>query len=435
MSAGEAEAKENIFLQCHRALATIHHSEPPFALFVPGRIEFLGKHTDYAGGRSLLCAAERGFCLAAAPRDDNVLSVRDVVREVEISFPIGDNLLPIHGDWASYPMTVARRLAANFPGMIRGADIAFGSDLPLAAGLSSSSALVIAVFMILSHRNRLAETRPYQDAIRSREDLAEYLGCIENGNTFRDLKGDGGVGTTGGSQDHTAILFSKPDNLVEYRFGPIRQESILPFPSEYLMIIASSGVLAEKTGAARVKYNKAAANAREILRIWQTASGHQHQSLVDAGSPGDAQDRIRNLIRESRHEPEAGELLRRFEQLMMESTVLIPDAVQALRIADMRRLGEIVDLSQLLAERMLENQVPETIALARLARQHGAVAASAFGAGFGGSVWAMIEAQKAELFRQQWEKSYLVEFPERSNSDFFLTNPGPACMMLPVRTA
>ena len=36
--------------------------------FVPGRIEVLGKHTDYAGGRSLLCAVGRGFCVAASPR-------------------------------------------------------------------------------------------------------------------------------------------------------------------------------------------------------------------------------------------------------------------------------------------------------------------------------------------------------------------------------
>ena len=46
--------------------------------FVPGRIEVLGKHTDYAGGRSLLCAVERGFCVTAVPRDDDVMRVVDV---------------------------------------------------------------------------------------------------------------------------------------------------------------------------------------------------------------------------------------------------------------------------------------------------------------------------------------------------------------------
>ncbi len=47
-------------------------------LWVPGRIEVLGKHTDYAGGRSLLAAVERGFCVAAAPRKDAIVHVVDV---------------------------------------------------------------------------------------------------------------------------------------------------------------------------------------------------------------------------------------------------------------------------------------------------------------------------------------------------------------------
>ena len=38
------------------------------AYYVPGRIEVFGKHTDYAGGRSVVAAAERGFCgVAVAP--------------------------------------------------------------------------------------------------------------------------------------------------------------------------------------------------------------------------------------------------------------------------------------------------------------------------------------------------------------------------------
>ena len=36
--------------------------------FVPGRLEVLGKHTDYAGGRSVICALERGFAFVAIPR-------------------------------------------------------------------------------------------------------------------------------------------------------------------------------------------------------------------------------------------------------------------------------------------------------------------------------------------------------------------------------
>ena len=37
--------------------------------FVPGRLEVLGKHTDYAGGRSLLAAVDRGITVTLDDAD------------------------------------------------------------------------------------------------------------------------------------------------------------------------------------------------------------------------------------------------------------------------------------------------------------------------------------------------------------------------------
>ena len=51
---------------------------PEWAWFVPGRIEIFGKHTDYAGGRSLITAVSRGFAVVAAPRDDELVLVTDI---------------------------------------------------------------------------------------------------------------------------------------------------------------------------------------------------------------------------------------------------------------------------------------------------------------------------------------------------------------------
>ena len=59
----------------------------------------------------------------------------------------------------------------------------------------------------------------------------------------------------------------------------------------------------------------------------------------------------------------------------------------AARMAVLRRT------SQAEAETLLGNQVPETIALARAARELGAFAVVRFGAGFGGSVWALVDGR------------------------------------------
>jgi hypothetical protein len=58
----------------------------PYLLFVPGRIEVLGKHTDYAGGRSLLAAVERGFSIAVRPRSDCRLRITDAASGEVTSF-------------------------------------------------------------------------------------------------------------------------------------------------------------------------------------------------------------------------------------------------------------------------------------------------------------------------------------------------------------
>ena len=84
-------------------------------------------------------------------------------------------------------MTVARRLAANFSTARHGASIAFASDLPPAAGMSSSSALMVMTFLLLGECNRVAEDPAFRANIQSLEELAGYLGTVENGQTFKGL--------------------------------------------------------------------------------------------------------------------------------------------------------------------------------------------------------------------------------------------------------
>ena len=70
---------------------------------------------------------------------------------------------------------------------------------------------------------------------------------------------------------------------------------------------------------------------------------------------------------------------------------------------------------------------PETVTLVRTAREHGAVAASAFGAGFGGAVWAMVSATTASTFVDEWRGSYTAAFPKHvANARWIVTKPsGP----------
>jgi len=408
-------------------------SSDSFGFWVPGRIEVLGKHTDYGGGRSLLCAIERGILVVANPRSNAIVRVRDANSGEAADLELSPNVVSAPGHWSNYAITVARRIATNFSGPLRGADIVFASDIPFAAGASSSSALVVAIFLALSAVNDLASRPEYQANICTQEDLAGYLGCVENGLDFKSLHGNVGVGTFGGSEDHTAILCAQPDSVVQYSFNPVTFERAIAIPAGYAFVVGASGVVAEKTGAALEHYNDVSRRLSVGLECWRKATGRNDVSMGAAmTSSANAHELIRNVLMASANtEYSAESLTERFDQFYAESSEIIPAAADALSRGDLVAFGELVARSQRGAERGLKNQIPETITLVREAREHGAVAASAFGAGFGGSVWALVDSSSAESFRRSWADAYRKTFPAQADrSVFFVTRAGPPATSL-----
>ena len=211
MSAECAKGAASCFVESAAALhQSIGSDMPVIACWVPGRIEVLGKHTDYCGGGSILAAVERGFAMLAVARDDSDIRLLNVLGNERCEFALDANLQPPLGHWSNYPQTVARRIAHNFPAARCGATIAFVSNLPQSSGMSSSSALVVGTFLVLSQINELPQDPTFKASIHTADELAGYLGSVENGGGFGALTGACGVGTFGGSEDQVAILRSRP---------------------------------------------------------------------------------------------------------------------------------------------------------------------------------------------------------------------------------
>lgn len=413
---------------CDRALDTARAGTRRWSIWVPGRVELLGKHTDYAGGRSLLCALERGFCVRAAGRKDALVRVMDVAGGGRFEMSLGESTPRTGTAWEGYVATLVRRVSRDLPVVKRGVDLAFASDLPQAAGMSSSSALMIAVFIALSKSNDLRSSEEFRRMVSTHEELAAYLGAVESGEPYGRLLADVGVGTLGGAQDHTAILCSEAGQIVRYAFIPVRREAIVEFPRRHTLVIAVSGVIAEKTGSTQSDYNRVSATVRRLVDAWNRETGRHDASLAEAvGSAPDAAERLRAVTQRLADAGVTPEFARRrLDQFLCETYEFIPAATDALQRQVMGELGVIVDRSQELAEKLLGNQVPQTIALQRHARELGAVAASSFGAGFGGSVWAMVPDSLAHHFADDWGAKYRQAYPGlAARSMFFTSPPGP----------
>jgi galactokinase len=348
---------------------------------VPGRIELVGKHVDYAGGRSLTCATDCGIRSTVTPIQEAMLYVRNADGGDEVRVALDTDARAKGPSWGTYAAAVARRLARDFPHARRGARVTMQSDLPASAGLSSSTALVVTLAMSLIDANDLKHDERWTAAVPTPIALAEYVAAMETGAPFGAFAGDAGVGVRGGAQDHVAIVCSRAGQIGQYRYLPPRLERYIQWPTDYVMAIGVSGVHAAKTGNARDSYN----------------------NLSDA---------VRDVATRGYPPNPSPELTRRLVQFHEETDVIVPGVGDALVSGDFGRLGALVDRSQSLAEQVLGNQVPETVFLAREARTLGAVAASAFGAGFGGAVWAMVARHEFEDFLARWRAAYEHAFPK-----------------------
>lgn len=386
--------------------------------FVPGRLEVFGKHTDYAGGNSLLAAVDRGITIDLEDAAANITATT-TASDGELVLRDGESPELPAGHWGGYVVAVLERLRLNF-GQIRPARLRIDSDLPLASGMSSSSALVVALALALIDHNNLRETPQWHDNIRNDVDLAGYMACFENGMTFGTLEGVRGVGTFGGSEDHTAMLCCRADHLTQFRFCPIVEGESVLLGDELSFVVAVSGVLAEKTGRALGAYNQASTRTREIVDAWNRATGRGDVTIADAlASDDDAREGLRSVVA---HAPELADRLRAF---LTESEEIIPAATASLRRGDLASFGELSDLSQRNADQLLGNQVAETNRLQQLARDLGADAATSFGAGFGGSVWALTRTADAAAFGNDWLSRYTSEHPETAGrASVLVTRPG-----------
>lgn len=329
-------------------------------------------------------------------------------------------------------MTMAQRVARNFgtEAALSGVDIAFASDIPVGSGMSGSSALMMMCFCAIAMTNDLGARKTFQDNFHNGIDgidLAMYLACAENGQSFRGLQGGKGVGTFGGSEDHTAILNCRAGALSLFQYAPTVLKAETAWPSEWTLVLAFSGVRAEKTKEAMEKYNLASRRAALAVDAFNHLYGKKLRNLgeVEAETRKDGAGSWLEKLGGATQGDKGLDLPGRIRQFLLEERDTTPQAIHGLLWRDLSLFGGAVSASHEASGRLLWNIVPEVDFLQKSALALGAAGASGFGAGFGGSVFAVIGAGEAARFTAAWRREYDSRYPERRReAAFFVTSPG-----------
>ena len=119
-------------------------------IFVSGRTELAGNHTDHQNGRILAGALEMGIRAKAAANGQSVVHMHsEGYGDLEIRL----NQLTVRTREFGTPQALLRGMLAGFQELglkIGGFDAAVTSDLPVGAGLSSSAAFSVLIGRILN---------------------------------------------------------------------------------------------------------------------------------------------------------------------------------------------------------------------------------------------------------------------------------------------
>jgi galactokinase len=315
----------------------------------PGRVNLIGEHIDYHGLAVLPMALRRSIRVHFQARADGRICVTSgAYGHREFVWTAG--LTPVaRGDWENYLRAAAQAIAGKW-GVMNGMDATIDSDLPAAAGLSSSSALIVAVTLALLRANQREAT------------FEELMEILPDGEQF--------VGTRGGGMDHAASLASRDGCASLIEFAPLAVQHI-PIPEGWAFLVANSLQIAEKSGAVRERYNA-------VRVVGAQALGEAGFASYAEAMQGKSEAELAALAAAKHLPPE-------FLHVVTEA-FRVRHAVEAIKQDDTARFGQLLLASHASLRDRLQVSCPALDRLVETAMDSGALGARLTGAGFGGCV-------------------------------------------------
>jgi len=337
----------------------------------PGRVNLIGEHTDHNLGFVLPAAVDKAIFLALRLRDDRQLHFsaldNDAVYEGSL-----DAIHPAASQWPNYLLGILKEFE-ELGLELRGVDCAFGGNVPIGCGLSSSAALEGGFAFALNEVLGFG---------LDRVELARLSQRSEN--RF--------VGVNCGIMDQFASLLGREKRLIRldcrdlsYQYVPFEREDIR-------IVLCDTRVRRSLTGS---EYNTRRAQCEQgVALLAQQVPGIQ--SLRDASV---------ELI-EAHKALFSPEVYRRCAYVVAENQRVL-SACAALELGDLASFGAAMNESHAGLAHGYEVSCPELDILAAAAQSlPGVLGARMMGAGFGGCTINLVEAEFLDAFQARMAPVY-----------------------------
>lgn len=361
----------------------------------PGRVNLIGEHVDYNGLSVLPMAIDRDVQVEFRRLDQPVVRLEGAVgRYRPFAFRLDRRIERAEdGHWSNYVRAAARGLMGHGLALEKGIEGVVRGDLAPAAGLSSSSALVVASALALLHAN---ETQV------ARLELAALLGKAER---FAGLEG--------GGMDQAASLCGRRGHALRIDFDPLRVTPVA-MPAGWRWVVAFSLARAEKTrgaldGGAQDAYNARPRECRAALvrmaAAWPATTGARVPSTPPRtyaefatlcgppAPPGEGASGVDEVLERARLVLEPV-LLRRFRHVLSEG-LRVEAAQAAMAKSRIEEFGALMTRSHESLRDDYEASTPALDQIVATAVDAGAAGARLTGAGFGGCAVALCSRETA----------------------------------------
>jgi len=388
---GELEAHAQAFVKCFGA------SSGPRLFFSPGRVNLMGGHLDYNGGPVMPTAVDRGTFIAARPRADRRLALLSTREKGRFERDLESLPAARAGRWFDYPVGVAREIldlsrGAGVEARLSGAEILFGGNLAVGAGLSSSASICVGTAVALDRLWGLGLARVdlVHAALRAERQF---------------------VGVRCGIMDPYAVGFAREGHLLWLDCKDASSEHIPLDLVRCSVAVADTGVRRE---LARGSFNERVAQCAAAFEILRDHCP-EATCLRDVPLP----------LFESRRSDLEPTIARRAEHVLHEVQRTFAAKQELLR-GDIPAFGATMARAHASLRDLFEVSVPELDQLVESAVAcPGVHGARLTGAGFGGCAVVLLEAGAREEFAARLAREFQARFGRAPTIDFYGGDSGP----------
>lgn len=363
-------------------------SDYDYKVSAAGRVNLIGEHVDYCGGKVFPVALALKNTVYVRPNGTNQIRLKWTTLPGEVTLDIS-KLESYRGlRYGNYQAGAAYVWQQAGHALV-GCDLLQDCTVPFGSGLSSSAAVEVSTIVALA--TVVGEKiDPVAVALAAQKAEREYVG-VNCGIMDQYVSACGKKGT--------ALLLDCKDLSCRY----------VPFiPGEYALVIADTN---KPHSLITSKYNERRAETEEGLRLLQTKTDIEclaSLSLAELDRYGDVlPEKIYNRVKH-----------------VVEECGRVERAAIAMESGDMRRLGELLSASHASLRDLYEVTGKELDALAAAAQSHPAcVGARMTGGGFGGCTISLVRKEGTEDFkrtvaaRYERETGYVPTFYETETGD------------------